>query len=101
MAKKFKKKKKSKFHIDLDIEEQGDDDYMFDDWDKQVQPVYILAISSQNCRWRQADGFMCRDDNDCNWLDEDLRVSSDYDATSLLLKVFRSQKVFILQHYFF
>merc|ERR1712013_966626 len=60
-AKKMaKKKKKSKFHIDLDIEEQGDDDYMFNDWDK----------------WRQADGFMCRDDNDCNWLDEDLRCEN-------------------------
>ena len=27
------KKKKPKFHIDLDIEEQGDDDILFTRWD--------------------------------------------------------------------
>jgi len=23
-------------------------------------------------RWREIDGFMCRDDNDCKWIDERL-----------------------------
>merc|ERR1711872_521940 len=65
-ARKKFKKKKPKFHIDLDIEEQGDDDYIFTRWDS----------------WRQADGFLCRNNNDCNWLDEDLRCE-DYEVSIL------------------
>merc|ERR1719470_173264 len=53
-AKKKFKKKKPKFHID---QEPRDDEELFNQWDT----------------WREADGFMCRDNDDCNWLDEDLR----------------------------
>ena len=29
-------------------------------------------------RWREIDGFMCRDDNDCNWIDQRL-FCQDYE----------------------
>jgi hypothetical protein len=29
-------------------------------------------------RWREIDGFMCRDDNDCKWIDERL-FCQDYE----------------------
>eukprot|EP00092_Neocalanus_flemingeri_P012995 GFUD01014005.1.p1 GENE.GFUD01014005.1~~GFUD01014005.1.p1 ORF type:complete len:200 (+),score=39.82 GFUD01014005.1:40-639(+) len=64
-AKKKFKTKKPKFSIDLDIEDD-DDDQLFSRWDS----------------WRAADGFMCRNNNDCNWLDVDLRCE-DYEVSVL------------------
>jgi len=32
--------------------------------------------------WRQADGYLCRNDTDCSWMDEDLRCES-YDVSIL------------------
>lgn len=29
-------------------------------------------------RWREVDGFMCRDSNDCNWIDRQL-YCQDYE----------------------
>merc|ERR1712243_539053 len=29
-------------------------------------------------RWRKADGILCRNDNDCNWVDEDLKCDYKY-----------------------
>ena len=40
----------------------GDQRYGFNDWN----------------RWREIDGFMCRDSNDCNWIDRDL-YCQDYE----------------------
>eukprot|EP00092_Neocalanus_flemingeri_P008268 GFUD01008914.1.p1 GENE.GFUD01008914.1~~GFUD01008914.1.p1 ORF type:complete len:202 (+),score=38.85 GFUD01008914.1:64-669(+) len=64
-AKNKFKTKKPKFSIDLDIEDD-DDDQLFSRWDS----------------WRAADGFMCRNNNDCNWLDVDLRCE-DYEVSVL------------------
>merc|ERR1711887_456165 len=49
---KFNKKKKA------------DDHFTYNSWNK----------------WRQADGMLCRNDNDCNWVDEDLKCMS-YNVT--------------------
>ena len=38
-------------------------------WGNTYQPTY--GFTAWNT-WRQADGFLCRNDNDCTWLDEKL-----------------------------
>jgi len=53
IGKALAKKLKEKFNK----KKQVDENYTFNSWNK----------------WRQADGILCRNDNDCNWLNEDLK----------------------------
>ena len=44
------------------IRDHGAGSYDFDDWNE----------------WREADGFLCRNDNDCQWMDINLNCE-DYE----------------------
>ena len=68
----------------------GGHQYGFNDWN----------------RWREIDGFMCRDSNDCNWIDRNLYCQDyelDFQPSVSFMPVATGQQVYerVLKGWFY